>query len=744
MLFRLRMYLRSLFSHYSLFIFHYSLFLFTSHFLLDFSSQISDNLTMREYLEKLNSRYVKGYQIFTETVEKHSLYILWCGFLISLVTRLIFWNYYNFLTEDAIELARITAGWTSGQAPLFDLVWPPLYIFISSLFFKITSNAVLSVKLVAIISGSLLIFPVFYFVKRISSRYIAALTIVLFTLNSTLLDYSIDVNTNILFTLFVFLYLVIYAKFLIKPNVRSGVLLSLAAAAAYLTRTEGIFLFFWTILLFIYMVIKKRMSSFYHLWLYSVFVLIFFTLTIPYLGFLNDVSGRMSVGARQYHFTFFPKAEGDYALMKNKLARSGREIVEGELFRDRKDLNIKKLIRRYGRNLMHIAKRVRGKFIKNDLILLSIFFGVLIFIFSNRAGMKYLLPIVGFFILLPIAMVDYTVDARYVLFLLPLFLTFIAQALHYLSKRPAGAVFTSLFILIYAVVHLGNIPPLDYTYNMYTDKYILHKNAAVYLREKGSDALNIMGFSNDIPYYMGLHHIPFPTDADAKRLREYIAYNNVDLIVINEHYDLIESSKSILSEFKFIKRVAALNGSNRGDWFTEPLNADLPEVNERIKGLLDSGLEYELYRVDKAALLDELNIRLERAPVDMTVKKVIFQNGIEILGYQLFRLGDDQFKIELFMKTSQPVTRDLKMLIHIDNEGRRVNRDHYITNNIYPLQRWDNGEIVMDSFFFELPSDPEGEFTLFVGMYDPDKKGDNRIAIIGCPDTRFTLLEISK
>ncbi|MCK5399798.1 glycosyltransferase family 39 protein, partial [bacterium] len=333
---------------------------------------------MREYLEKLNSRYVKGYQIFTETVEKHSLHILWYGFLISLVTRLIFWNYYNFLTEDAIELARITAGSTSGQAPLFDLVWPPLYIFISSLFFKITSNAVLSVKLVAIISGSLLIFPVFYFVKRISSRYIAALTIVLFTLNSTLLDYSIDVNTNILFTLFVFLYLVIYAKFLIKPNVRSGVLLSLAAAAAYLTRTEGIFLFFWTILLFIYMVIKKRMSSFYHLWLYSVFVLIFFTLTIPYLGFLNDVSGRMSVGARQYHFTFFPKAEGDYALMKNKLARSGREIVEGELFRDRKDLNMKKLIRRYGRNIVHIAKRVRGKFIKNDLILLSIFFGVLI------------------------------------------------------------------------------------------------------------------------------------------------------------------------------------------------------------------------------------------------------------------------------------------------------------------------------------------------------------------------------
>ncbi|MCK5398870.1 hypothetical protein KAJ26_02515, partial [bacterium] len=110
----------------------------------------------------------------------------------------------------------------------------------------------------------------------------------------------------------------------------------------------------------------------------------------------------------------------------------------------------------------------------------------------------------------------------------------------------------------------------------------------------------------------------------------------------------------------------------------------------------------------------------------------------------LFRLGDDQFKIELFMKTSQPVTRDLKMLIHIENGSKRINRDHYITNNIYPLQRWDNGEVVMDSFFFKLPQDAVGKFTLFVGMYDPDKKGDNRIAIIGCPDTRFPLLEISE
>ena len=94
------------------------------------------------------------------------------------------------------------------------------------------------------------------------------------------------------------------------------------------------------------------------------------------------------------------------------------------------------------------------------------------------------------------------------------------------------------------------------------------------------------------------------------------------------------------------------------------------------------------------------------------------------LGHDLLRTDvspGDRFPLVLYWQTTQPVTEDLSVFVHLlAPDGRLIWQDDGAANHDNrPTWTWEPGEIVIDPHTVPLPSDlPEGDYVLTAGLYD--------------------------
>lgn len=104
-----------------------------------------------------------------------------------------------------------------------------------------------------------------------------------------------------------------------------------------------------------------------------------------------------------------------------------------------------------------------------------------------------------------------------------------------------------------------------------------------------------------------------------------------------------------------------------------------------------------------------------------------FENGLELLGYDLASHmyqpegSGGAIGLYLYWRTSHPVTESLKVFTHVmDAQGQLVAQDDSIPVIwTYPVAAWQPGEIVVDYHHIALtPDTPFQALTLNVGLYD--------------------------
>jgi len=129
-------------------------------------------------------------------------------------------------------------------------------------------------------------------------------------------------------------------------------------------------------------------------------------------------------------------------------------------------------------------------------------------------------------------------------------------------------------------------------------------------------------------------------------------------------------------------------------------------------------------------------------PADAQRQEALVGDSIRILGYALTQEpvapGDD-VALTLFWQATQPVAGSYKVFTHLlDAAGQVVGQQDSLPRaGQYPTSAWMTGEVVVDRYSIEVPSDaPAGEYALEVGMYAPEE-GGARLPLTGADGTRL-------
>lgn len=152
------------------------------------------------------------------------------------------------------------------------------------------------------------------------------------------------------------------------------------------------------------------------------------------------------------------------------------------------------------------------------------------------------------------------------------------------------------------------------------------------------------------------------------------------------------------------------------------LNADSSEI------LLASNT---LANEDSKSPLDD--IVLQAPPTLRHTPKGAWGSELELVGWELRLLGQKEptdtiapgktYNFVTAYRVLKPVTGTWESFIHIDGNGKRINGDHQLTGNKYPLRNWLPGDIIVDDF--ELKVDPtydNGEYTVYFGLFSGNQR----------------------
>jgi 4-amino-4-deoxy-L-arabinose transferase-like glycosyltransferase len=118
------------------------------------------------------------------------------------------------ISNDAVHYINIAKAIKEGILPSETILYSPGYpIFIMFINFLI-KNYILSSKLVSLLSGILLLIPLYLLAKDVSDRKVAIIAVILASFNPMLVDYSLSSLTESVYTfLFVALLYVFFSSF---------------------------------------------------------------------------------------------------------------------------------------------------------------------------------------------------------------------------------------------------------------------------------------------------------------------------------------------------------------------------------------------------------------------------------------------------------------------------------------------------------------------------------------------------
>ena len=95
-------------------------------------------------------------------------------------------------------------------------------------------------------------------------------------------------------------------------------------------------------------------------------------------------------------------------------------------------------------------------------------------------------------------------------------------------------------------------------------------------------------------------------------------------------------------------------------------------------------------------------VRTTPPPIQHPVA-VNFDDRIEVLGYDLVLPHDtyvgagESFTLTWYFRVLRHVASGYRIFVHVDGQGERIHGDHDPVDGKYPVQLWDEGDVIVDS-----------------------------------------------
>jgi hypothetical protein len=461
------------------------------------------------------------------------------------------------ISNDAVHYINIAKAIKEGILPSETILYSPGYpIFIMFINFLI-KNYILSSKLVSLLSGILLLIPLYLLAKDVSDRKVAIIAVILASFNPMLVDYSLSSLTESVYTfLFVALLYVFFSSF--KNISFSNILLiGVISGLLYLVRPEGIMIFLLIIIILFYKNYQKKGN----ILKIGLVILVFFSFSFPYVLSLYLETGKWRISGKTMNLEFYPRyKEDDLSYQKRRFSLINDETKNSI---ERKDFSAFKyfLIHKKQFSLQYLKEAINIYYLIIPEVfppLLFIFLGFGLLNIKNRIQMKKMLFLLFLFLQPVILVVLHPSDSRFFVPLIPLGLIFAGNGIIFFyntvnDKLKNMSIISNslsyyLFLFITVLfIFFQCLYPITSVIRNYRggSYYEEHKNAGIYLRGivKKEDV-----FASTIicaGFYAGGKNTILPF-ADVDEAIKWARKKNVKFLVIDER--TIPSKRPALKE----------------------------------------------------------------------------------------------------------------------------------------------------------------------------------------------------
>ncbi len=260
-------------------------------------------------------------------MEKDRNYLLLLLLISLLLSLYLYFRTYVIALDGAfqyIPLAKLFASGSLHEA-LRTTGQQPLYPLLISLFSKWIPDMEIAGKLVASLSGMLLIFPIYFLGKRMVGAKIAFLATLLLILHPYLRRFSADVLKESTYLLFLALVLWFTWKTLQENEKYSYLLIPFLSLLAYLVRPDGMEIL---LVVFVYILsikpfqrTKERWTALLLFWISSLL------LALPYLLYLKEITGIWTLSkTKAFSNLLGMGSHGDTVPLMDKIEFAFKEV----------------------------------------------------------------------------------------------------------------------------------------------------------------------------------------------------------------------------------------------------------------------------------------------------------------------------------------------------------------------------------------------------------------------------------
>ncbi len=488
-----------------------------------------------------------------ENIDKRNLLILGSIFLTGIVFRLFLFIDTSFIGSDAASYARLgknlveSGSYVFGENYNWGIFFPPGFPLLTGSLNLLFNDLFFSGKLVSLFSGLITIFLIYLTAARIYSRKAGLFAAFAFAVHPMMLKISTTATSESLFICL--LTLSLYLTTIAVEEERGDVLifLGLTIGMAYLTRPEGFLLLLMPVMAMVAIKtpIKKIAIR------YSVVVIVFILVASPYMLFLKNSTGKLSLSGKSSYLAYLMEngVEGShrkYDKVRYELDEEYQIIAFNASY---KSSNVTDLITRdfpgflkkYFMNILLEAKMIT----KMSLVILLPL--VILLISGNMAMNRHMMIILYpsiFLFIYPI----FFIDERQVLLTVPSLVLLSSAGFesvhkaalgfeHLFGKKKADVLLflerSIKFIVFFVLIAGSLILFVRYGRTVVPTEHI---ELGTYIRNNISseyEELNIMSRMPWTSFYSGARFSALPY-ADTDDVVEYAKRYDVDYIVIDE------------------------------------------------------------------------------------------------------------------------------------------------------------------------------------------------------------------
>ncbi|HKS16170.1 MAG TPA: glycosyltransferase family 39 protein, partial [Planctomycetota bacterium] len=187
---------------------------------------------------------------------------LWAIFLAVLAVRLMAWaGTYTFGTDSAAFLRMAEQMCAGSWHDSLKVYYHPGYPAVVAVFSYVVGDFERAGFIVSILFGSLAVLPLYLLARDTFGRSAALMTVVLYGLHSALVELQVDVMTEGLYCATLFTAIWMGRRFIDTRRLPWSIGAGVAAAAAYLTRNEGLIAICGLACWFLFEAIRRRDRS---------------------------------------------------------------------------------------------------------------------------------------------------------------------------------------------------------------------------------------------------------------------------------------------------------------------------------------------------------------------------------------------------------------------------------------------------------------------------------------------------